>query len=189
MVASVAAVPVVVSTTANFPLPPCWGACEISYGLICRLPGTRESGMISHIRYGRNWEFLPIARGGAPIDLSEWPSRRLRRKYNINETVQMNVRAPKAPPMMGPIGSFDSDFPCTKAVASPLAGVAPDVTVGLDEEDSSVENDEEDSDFKNDDEDGDNTGELSVVDRVVPVVELRIEVVRDDEGSPSLIVK
>ena len=87
--------------------------------------------------------------------------------------MQINVRAPKAPPMMGPIGSFDSDFPCTKAVASPLAGVAPDVTVGLDEEDSSVENDEEDSIGYDE---GDNTGEFSVVDGVV-VVELRIEVV------------
>ena len=143
--------------------------------------------MISHLRNWRNWEFLPIARGGAPIVLSELPSRRLCRKYNINKRVQISARAPKAPPMMGPIGSFDSDFPCAKAVASPLAGVAPDVTVGLDEEDSSVENDEEDSDIEGDsfeytniDSEGDSIGVLGVVDRVV-VAELRNEGVRDDE--------
>ena len=135
--------------------------------------------MISHIRYGRNWEFLPTARGGAPIVLSEWPSRRLRRKYNINKTVQMNVRAPKVPPMMGPIGSFDSDFPCSEAVVTPLVGVAPNVE--LNEEDSSVGNEE-----------GGNTGEFDVVDEVV-VVELRNELVRDNEGTfgrvPSLTIK
>ena len=94
----------------------------------------------------------------------------------------MNVRAPKAPPMTGPIGSLDSDFPCTKTVASPLAGVAPDV--GLDEEDSSVENDEEDWAIEYDENsEGDNTGVLGVVDGVV-VAELRNEVVvRDDERS------
>jgi hypothetical protein len=85
----------------------------------------------------------------------------------------MNTRAPKAPPMMGPIGSFDSEFPCTET-----ASVALDV--GLDEEDSSVENDEE-LDSVEDDEEGDNTGEFDVVDEVV-VVELRKEVVGDDEG-------
>jgi hypothetical protein len=142
--------------------------------------------MISHLRYGRNWECLQIGRSEAPIFAWEWPSRRLRRKYNIKKTaVQINVRAPKALPMMGPIGSFDSDFPCTKTVANPLASVAP--VVRLDEEDSGEY-----------DEEGDNTRELGVVD-VVVVVELRIEVVRndevvrDDEGSlgrvPSLIVK
>ena len=114
--------------------------------------------------------------------LSEWPSRRLRRKYNIKKTVQMNVRAPKAPPMMGPIGSSSIVFPCTKSVVTP--GVAPNV--GLDEEDT-IEYDEE----------GDNTGEFGVVDGVV-VAELRNvvrnkEAVRDDEGTlwrlPSLTIK
>jgi hypothetical protein len=80
--------------------------------------------------------------------------------------------------MMGPIGSFDSAFPCTKTVATP--GVAPNV--GLDEEDSSVENDEA----------GDNTEDCGVVNEVV-VVELRNEAVRADEGTlgrvPSLTIK
>ena len=83
----------------------------------------------------------------------------------------MNKRAPpKAPPMMGLIGTFDSDFPCTETLV-----------VGLDGEDSIEYNEE-----------GDKTRELGVVDGIV-VVELKIEVVRDDEGSlgrvPSLIVK
>lgn len=140
--------------------------------------------MISHFKYGRNWEFLPIARGGAPIFLSEWPSCRLRRRYNINRTVHKNVRAPKAPPMMGPIGSFGIFFPYTKSVASP--GVAPDV--GLNEENSGVENDEEDSveydkeDSVEYDKEGDSTRVFGVVDGVV-VVEPRNEVVRDSEGS------
>ena len=108
---------------------------------------------------------MPIVRGGGPIFLSEWPSRRLRRRYNINKTVQKNVKAPKNPPMIGPIGS-GIVFPCTKSVATP--GVAPDV--GLDEEDSSVESDEEDS--VEYDEEGDNTEVLGVVDGVVVVVKL-----------------
>jgi len=146
--------------------------------------------MISHLGYWRNWQFLPITRGAAPTILSEWPSRLLRRRYNINKTVQMNVRAPKAPPMMGPLGSFGTVFTCTKTVVTP--GVAPTKTVvapsvapnvGLDEEDSSVENDEEgdnaedcgavdgvgldedDSSVENDEE-GDGTGDCDVVDEV-----------------------
>jgi hypothetical protein len=94
--------------------------------------------------------------------------------------MQIDVRAPKAPPMMGTIGSFGIVFPCTKSEAS-LVGVAPDV--GLDEEDSGIENHEEDTGVEDDEEDsigydeeGDNTGEFGVVNEVV-VVEVRIEVV------------
>ena len=125
--------------------------------------------MISHPSYERNWKFLPTARGGAPIFLLEWLSRRLRRRYNSKKMAQMNVRAPKAPPMMGPIGGFGIFSPCTNSVAG-LVGAAPNV--GLDEsEEDSVEYDE-----------GDNTGECGVVDGVV-VVELGNEMVRGDEGS------
>jgi hypothetical protein len=134
--------------------------------------------MISHPSYEKNWEFLPTARGGAPIFLSEWLSRRLRRRYNSNKITQMNVRAPKAPPMMGPIGSFGVVFPCTNSVAG-LVGVAPDVELNEPEEDSNVENGEKDS-VEYDE--GDNTGECGVVDGVV-VVELGNEMVRGDEGS------
>ena len=119
--------------------------------------------MISPLRYWRNWEFLPIARGGAP-------SRRLRRRYNTNQTVQMNVRAPKAPPMMGPIGSSDFEFSCTKTVTVATPGAAPDME--LDEEDSCVEDDEEDSRVGNDEEvENDEEPEDSCVDEENPCVE------------------
>ena len=110
--------------------------------------------------------------------------------------MENNIRAPKAPPMMGPIGSFDIAFPCTTSVASPAVAL----NVGLDEEDCGVENDEEDSSFRNDeenpveyDDEADNTGEFGVVDGAV-VTDLRDEVVRDGEGSlggvpPSLTIK
>ena len=51
----------------------------------------------------------------------------------------MNVKASKALPTMGPIGSFESDFPCTKTVTTPgAADVGINVCVENDEEKSTV---------------------------------------------------
>ena len=54
--------------------------------------------------------------------------------------MQVSVRTPKAPPMMGPISNSDFDFPCTGTVVTP--GVERDVV--LDKKDFSIDDDGDD---------------------------------------------
>jgi len=57
---------------------------------------------------------------GVPLFAWEWSSRRLWRRCNSRSTkMQMMTRAPKAPPIMGPIGT--SDFPCVAVIALAVA--------------------------------------------------------------------
>jgi len=79
----------------------------------------------------------------------------------------MNVKAPKALPTIGPIGSFECDFLCTKTVTTSWPGAA---DVGLDEEDFCVENDEGDSCVEN--AVANDKGEVDVLDEIL-VEELR----------------
>jgi hypothetical protein len=76
--------------------------------------------------------------------------------------MQINTRAPKGPPIMGPIGSSDFEFPCTKTVTVATPGTVPDV--GLNEED------------------------CDVVDKVLVVIEDINEVV-DDKGGVALLTE
>jgi len=101
----------------------------------------------------------------------------------------MNVKAPKAPPMMGPIGRFESDFPCTKTVTTPGAA-----DVGLNEEDVRVENTDEKPEgscVENDEKDtvANAVGGVDVVDGVL-VVEIGGTVVKvDDEVIEIQVVQ
>jgi hypothetical protein len=84
----------------------------------------------------------------------------------------MNVKAPKAPPTMGPIGSFESDFPCNTIVTTPGAA---DVVVNGE----GVANDDEGGSCVENDPVANNVGGADVLD-VVLVEELRNKVVKVD---------
>lgn len=95
----------------------------------------------------------------------------------------MNVKAPKAPPTMGPIGTFESDFPCTKTVTTP--GAAADV--GLNEEDFRVE---EDSSVNNIDEGGScDEGRVGRVSVVIMAVEVGTKAVVNGEVIEIQVVQ
>ena len=97
----------------------------------------------------------------------------------------MNVKAPKAPPTMGPNGSFESDFPCNTIVTTPGAA-----DVILNKEDFGVE---EDSSVKNSVDEGcvaNNEGcPVDGVVVMVLVVELRNKVLVDREVIKIPVVR